>query len=341
MILGIFSIIIGFVLEGAMTVLFFRNNITNINSSFFILLFVHIAAVLIFSLGIYRLGRAKNVGNPRNLFIASCVASFTFFSLGFISILLLVIILSQQSWEKSDVFDEYERYITYQYQRKERLLDPDKLVQRVDEELQVSPLIDVMDEKDTGLRRGAINAMQRLPAKDAVRLLKLSLKDNSVEIRFHAAIGLSKIESRINNNIVLARKEVERDPALATTHLLLANSYSEYYESGILDEVTAGYYMDLALGEYYKALELGGDDVNVLNAIGDLEVRKHNYEKAFSSFNRACEIAPSDIFSNVGLIQTLYETKKVKEAIERARKIIKKMPKTKGPMREIIEYWAT
>ncbi len=341
MILSITYIIVGVVFEGAMTFLFFKNNITTLNFAFLLMLLLHIAAVGIFSLGIYLAGKKKHVGNPKNWLISSCVCTFTFFGVGFIAVLAVFILLAKQKWEKSDVFDEYERYITYEYTREEGYVEPDKLVEKVDEELQVSPLVDVMGEKDTGLRRGAINAMQRLPAKDAVRLLKLSLKDNSVEIRFHAAIGLSQIESRINNTIVLARKEVQRNPSASASHLLLANSYEEYYESGILDEVTAQYYMDLALGEYYKALELGAETANVLNAIGDLQTRKKDYDRALAAFGRACELEPSNVFSNVGLIQVLYETKKVKEAMDRARQILPQMPETKGPMREIIQYWAS
>jgi tetratricopeptide (TPR) repeat protein len=341
MIFSIAFIMVGIVFEGAMTFLFFKNNITTLNISFLLILLLHVAAVYIFSLGVYLAAKKKHIGNPKNWFISSFACAFTFFGVGFIAVLGFVVLLARQMWEKSDVFDEYERYITYEYAREESHIEPDKLVEKVDEELEISPLVDIMGEKDTGLRRGAINAMQRLPPKDAVRLLRLSLKDNSVEIRFHAAIGLSQIESSINNTIVLARKEVQRNPSSAASHLLLANSYEEYYESGILDEVTAQYYMDLALGEYYKALELGSETVNVLNAIGDLQVRKTNYDKALASFGRACEIEPSNVFSNVGLIQVLYETKKVKEAIERAKQIIGKMPETKGPMREIIQYWAS
>ena len=324
-----------------MTVLFFKKDVLTLNPLFFLLLLGHIASVLIFSLGIYLVSKAKRIGNPKNWFIASVSFSFTFSFLGFISIPALLIVLAQEKWEKSDIFDEYERYIHYEYKREERLMEGDKLVDRVDDELQVSPLIDVMSEKDTPLRRGAINVMQRLPPKDAVRLLKLSLEDNNVEIRFHAAIGLSKIESRINNNIIIARKEVERSKASALNHLLLANGYAEYYECGILDGVTAKYYMELALSEYYKVLELGNENVNVLNAIGDLESRRKNYDNSLTSFERACYLDPANIFSNVGVIQVLYETNRIKEAMDRAEKIIKEMPKTKGPMREIIQYWAS
>jgi len=263
-----------------------------------------------------------------------------FVLVGFLSFLVIYMFQVKNRWQKSNIYNEYEKYIFYDFEPEKKFLDPDNLAAATEAELEISPLVDVMGEEDAELRRGAVNIMEKLPKKDAVRLLQLSLQDSDVEIRFYAASELSKIETELNDNIITAKEEVERSPDSADAHLSLANSYSEYYESGILDEVTANYYRGLALGEYYTVLELGGENVKVMNYLANLEALNKEYDKALARFKRVCEIAPNDVYANVGIIHVYFETGKIAEAIKHARGIIKKMPVTKGPMRGIIQYWA-
>ena len=132
--------------------------------------------------------------------------------------LLIFMIVSRHPWEKSAVYDEYEKYITFDFKPGQKRMAPDKLFEEIETELEVAPLVDVMGQDDIHLRRGAINIMNKLPKKDAVRLLKLSLNDKNLEIRFCAAAELSDIESEINENINTAKKEVERSPASGAAH---------------------------------------------------------------------------------------------------------------------------
>lgn len=255
--------------------------------------------------------------------------------------LFIYIVMARHPWEKSAIYDEYERYITFDFKPEEKRMAPDRLFEEIESELEVSPLVDVMGQDDIPLRRGAIHVMNKLPKKDAVRLLKMSTSDKNLEIRFCAAAELSELEAEINENINMAKKEVERNPGSGAAHLSLANAYAEYYECGILDDITAAYYMDLAYRQYSKVLDLMGPEVKVLNYLGNLETQRKKYDDACKIFGRVLELDPENVFANVGIIQTYYETGQIERVIRYARGLAKRMPETKGPMREIIQFWAS
>lgn len=339
--LSIFTVFAGCVLETSAIYVFIRSDIQARELLFFPLAALHIAALAAFSFGMYTAGVDRGFSNPWNWAISCFTAGAVFPGAGLVGMAVIFMFLSGSAPEKGAAVDNYEQYITYDSKPDGKFIDAYRLLETVDEELDVRPLVDVLGENDVKLRRSAVSIMEALPKKDAARLLKMSLGDNNVEIRFYAALGLSRIESELNKSILMSREEVDEAPASPSAHLSLANSYAEYYESGMLDPVTADHYMDLAINEYYKILDLGGADINVLNSIGNLEIQKKNYESALSKFRKVCEADPYNIFANVGVIQVYYETGRIEQAISLSRNIIDRIPATRGPMRSIIEYWSS
>lgn len=334
-------LISGFCVEGFSYALFLAYKGQSFTFPLLGVLILHMIGVALFSWGMYFMSGVYRYSADKNWVIITAAMCFAFSYIGFIFCALLFIATAKQVWSSVDAYDDYEKYITYDYTCEKKYVDEEKMVEIVNDELLLQPLVDVMQEDDIKLRRGAVGAMKNLPKKDAVKLLKLSLSDNSVEIRFYAAVGLSEIESGINENIEMAKNEVDRSPESVDARIVLANSYAEYHECGILDDVTSRYYLDLAIKEYYTINEMRGGDVNILNSIGNLEAERQNFGSALSKFLEVSEIEPDNIFANVGIMQIFYETGKVSHTIKRAREVIGKMPKSEGPMREIIEYWAT
>lgn len=341
MILSSLYILIGVIFEALALVFFFRNNIQAANILFFSLLLLHAIGVVLFCFGLHKASSRFHFGNPKNWFIISCALCFVFFIVGFIFIAVMFVFLSRERAGMSKAYDDYERYITYDYEPEAKHIDTDKLTEVMDQELEIVPLVDVMRENDVKMRRGAVRSMERLPKKDAVRLLKQSLQDNNVEVRFYTALGLSKIESELNANIIMAKNELLRNPESSVSHLLLANAYAEYYECGILDKITADYYENLAINEYNKVLETDPGNIDVLNSLANLELLDKKFDSALAKFSRVTEIDRFNVYANVGIIQIFYETGRIGEAIECARKIEDKIPQTKGIMKEIIGYWAS
>ena len=281
---------------------------------------IHVIAVSFFTYSMKKLIKKAKFNSPGNWSTLIFYMCFIFSVGGFVSFSVIYLLFAKRRWQRGTAYEAYEKYIYSDFKSEKKFSDLDNLAEASQGELEISPLVDVLGEDDVQMRRGAINIMKHLPKEDAVRLLKHSLNDKNVEIRFFAAAELSRIETEMNDNIVMAEEEIRRHPDSADSHLSLANSYSEYFESGILDEVTANYYQELAIKEYYNVLELGGEDVGILNYIAKLEVLNGELDKAMEKFKKVCELDPENIFANVGIIQISYQTGDLK----RAKKLSKK-----------------
>lgn len=302
---------------------------------------MHAASCAALSVALYFFGRRAELLSPQNWLIMSFLMSLAFPAVGPFAALTVFLIFAASPSERSSAYDEYSRYITYDFKPEEKYMDSDKLVEGISQELEVTPLVEVLGEPDSSARRGVINVTERLPKKDAIRLLRMVLDDKSVEVRYLAASQLSQIETEFNENVFAARKEVERHPESADPHLALANGYAEYFESGLLDSYAGQYYLDLAIGEYKKVLSLGGENIQIMNYLANLELLAKRYDEAFSKFKRVTQLDPENVYANVGLINIFYEKGQMKEVVRYAKEAMKRMPETKGPMREIVHYWAS
>lgn len=330
----------GLLLEALAVWILLEARETSLGPILLLLAVLHIAACALVSYGIYFASQKSRFLSPKNWFLASLALSIFLPPAGPFLMVGIYVLASRSHWEKTDIYEEYEKYIAHDFKPEEKHMPSDKLLEEIGERLEVSPLVDVINQDDVKLRRGAVQVMNKLPKKDAVRLLKLAAQDANVEIRFAASSELSEMEAEMNDNIGMALRDVEAAPNSVDARLALANAYADYYDSGILDASTAEYYRSQAFEEYTRVLELGGDNIHVLNYLGNLEIQRKNYDDALKHFKRVVEIEPSDIFANVGVIQVYYERGDIKQVVERASNLVNRMTETLGPMREIITFWA-
>jgi len=306
-----------------------------------VLLAIHVAACSLFSFQIYAASTRLKYSSPKNWLLASLMSTLVFPVAGIVCMFVLFLYTWVLPGEKTGAYEEYEKYITYDFEPEEKYMPSDKLLQGIGEELEVTPLVEVLAEESANARRGVMNVIGKLPKKDAIRLLKIALNDKSVEVRYLAASELSKIEAEFNENVFMARKETLRNPDSADAHLALANAYAEYFESGFLDDFASRYYMDLAAEEYRVALRMGGENIQILNYLANLDLLSSRYEDAYAKFKRVTEADPGNVYAHVGLINTYYEKGEVGHAIRHAKETIGRMPPSQGIMREIVGYWAS
>lgn len=306
-----------------------------------LLLALHIAASALLAVALYALSRHLRMLSPKNWLILSFAGSLVFPLAGYFCMVGVFLVYVESPFERTDIYEEYSKYIGYDFEPEKKYMESDKLFEGIAQELDVVPIVEVMAEENMAGRRGIINAISKLPKKDAVKLLKMALADKSIEVRYSAASELSRLEAEFNENIFMARKEVARQPDSSDAHLGLANAYSEYYESALLDEYAGRYYIGLAVKEYEKALELGGENIHILNYLGNLELAAKDYKAALAKFRRVVEIDPANVYANVGLINVHFEAGRIGEVVQYAREVMPKMRDSKGLMREIISMWAS
>ncbi|MGH7197296.1 MAG: tetratricopeptide repeat protein [Candidatus Omnitrophota bacterium] len=336
------GLVAGSVLQVWVTALFLNAKPEAVTPGFlFFLGGLHAGSCLLLSAVLYLWAARLRLLSPRNWFLTGLVMSAAFPAVGFFAMLAVFLVFIASPSEKTSAYDEYSRYITHDFKPEEKYMASDKLVEGISRELEVTPLVEVLGEDDSSARRGAVNVIEKLPKKDAVRLLKTALGDKSVEVRYLAASELSRVEAEFNENVFMARKEVERDSQSYAAHLALANGYAEYYESGLLDDYAAKYYLALSIAEYKKTLSLGGENIQVLNYLGNLELGLKHYDEALSKFKRVLQLDPENVYAHVGLIHIFYDKGRIREVIQYAKEAMKKMPETRGPMREIVQFWAS
>jgi hypothetical protein len=71
----------------------------------------------------------------------------------------------------------------------------------LEQEIGVEPIIDILREDDSAMKRGAIQLLQKLRTAESVMLLRKSLSDPDSEIRFYAHTALTRMEEYFSETI--------------------------------------------------------------------------------------------------------------------------------------------
>ena len=73
----------------------------------------------------------------------------------------------------------------------------------------------------------------------------------------------------------------------------------------------------------------------------DIELLANRFDDALAKFKRVVEVDPQNVYARVGLIQVYFQQGRIRDVIRHAKDTIGKIGPTKGPMREIVEFWAS
>jgi tetratricopeptide (TPR) repeat protein len=299
---------------------------------------INIVASLIFAFGMYLFSR--KLPSPVNWSILSFLISIAFVSIGMVGMVAINIWIKRAKRLKLGVYEAYEQYITFEYAEAPKYWREDALIEKMYEEMEVRPLVDVLSEEDYLLRRGAVDIIDRLGKQDAVKILQSGLVDGNVEVRFHVASELSKIETEYSDNILSAQKEVDKNPDSEDSHRILANAYAEYCRSGILDEISRDYYLGLAVEEYKRSLEISPPQINTRITLSQLLLEKGNIQEAEKNLKQVVSEAPDNYQAHIELAKIYYRRRdfqKVSQELKKSKSIV---PEKTGLVGEIVSYWS-
>lgn len=127
----------------------------------------------------------------------------------------------------------------------------------VQENVNVEPLVEtIRSHASADLKRGAIETLTQICNPPSIGLLKECLSDPDTEVRFYASSGLSRIEERLNADIIKYKKVIEgKDEAGAMDYFNLAKAYYEFIYLAIQDEASLSYYLNQAILNFEKAYQ--------------------------------------------------------------------------------------
>lgn len=140
------------------------------------------------------------------------------------------------------------------------------------------------------MRLKALLAVGSSSGRNASRLLQFATSDNDDEIRLLAFNLTDQREKVINKGIsesLTSLQEAENSDKRLKHYRKLAFSYWELVFNDLAQQDLAEFYLSSALSYAVQALDIDGNDPNLLILLGRLHLRKGNIEEAEQAINSA------------------------------------------------------
>lgn len=119
--------------------------------------------------------------------------------------------------------------------------------EKVLEELDFVPLIDILEGDNPELKRGAIERLGQIRDPEAIRALIQHKSDALPEVRFYISSALTRIKNEFDEELEAAKEQMKKDVYKISARLLLARVYLQYANSDLLDEVASRTYKNEAI----------------------------------------------------------------------------------------------
>lgn len=227
---------------------------------------------------------------------------------GYLGFVVLFAMSEAGTPARGELLRDFQEYIAYD---PSILPDASRRMEGVDlfvlQEVDVSPLRDILAGGDIALKRGAVLSLARVPRREAVNLLKGALTDESREIRYYASTALSDMEREFNDRIFRLVREVERAPTAVDRHFELACTVLDYSDTGLLDEGMVRYFLEVGLRALDKAVLVAPQDARIVFTAGRIHHRLGDLPAARASLSRHRELAPDDVQAGILLAQVEFE----------------------------------
>jgi hypothetical protein len=111
---------------------------------------------------------------------------------------------------------------------------------------QAQPLVDLLREQNTELRRVVVKTLGEQGDEESVRMIRTLLADLSPDVRSDAAVTLTRLEDQYNDRMRDAIDEMQANPTDAEQAYALARLCYRYAKNGLLDAVSSEYYLERA-----------------------------------------------------------------------------------------------
>lgn len=207
------------------------------------------------------------------------------------------------------------------------------------EEREIQPLVDALKDMDVELRKGAVDALAAKGDHEAIRMLADSLENTVLEVRYFAVEALAKISKDFGEQIVAAQKKFQENPDSFQAITELANCYYEYATSNVEDETLSEFYLNQALAEYEKALNIKKDDTRVLTRYGEILVRLDKFQEALQTFENVAAHDKNNVDARVHLADIYFKMGKIKKVLKIVRQFKALSDNLPEEIRQAVSVW--
>ena len=199
---------------------------------------------------------------------------------------LLMFYFLQQHRPTGDLLADYEAHI--------RMNQASHTLPKTDDaEVQVEPLVDIIDSGSKELGRDAIAKLGRMETAQAVKVLRTTLNHRILELRLYAFYEIDRLEKKLAKDLSDALNYAAKCSQLPEAWQRLADSYYRHCRLGLLDSATSRHYLDLALDSCRKALELAPGQNSLLFFYATIWMEVGDFVQAQEFFCRGFALGPA------------------------------------------------
>jgi tetratricopeptide (TPR) repeat protein len=171
-----------------------------------------------------------------------------------------------------------------------------RLDQRVDplRDLQIQPLVDILRQPNSELKRAAIELLGRQGSHEAMRLVREALTDPDPDVRSDAAVTLSRFEDNVNRALSQAVAQGLDSPHSAERYADLCYRYAT---SALVDVATSRYYLTQARDTLRRITALRPERADVWLDLARVHYHLGEEAAAWQALDRARTLHPANVAS--------------------------------------------
>ncbi|MBF0499175.1 MAG: hypothetical protein HQM09_03540 [Candidatus Riflebacteria bacterium] len=200
--------------------------------------------------------------------------------------------------ETSEAFEEYREYIRYRVQHK-RLFHPIEKESALLEKMNIEPVIDLLTGRDKNQIWGSIEVLSKSGDERSVSLIKKTMDNQDMDVKFYSSWGLDKIETRYQKALQLAKDEaiLDFDRQKVVEYISLLHQYlnSQLVEGPMIkfqaEEALA--LLDETLAHHPEDYELLGQKALFMTLADQMKESLHLYRKLFTMQKLSSHLYPN------------------------------------------------
>jgi tetratricopeptide (TPR) repeat protein len=183
-----------------------------------------------------------------------------------------------------------------------------RLDQRVDplRDLQIQPLVDILRQPNSELKRAAIEMLGRRGSHEAMRLVREALTDPDPDVRSDAAVTLSRFEDNVNRALSQAVAQGLDSPHSAERYADLCYRYAT---GDLLDAATSRYYLTQARDTLRRLTALRPERAEVWLDLARVHHHLGEEAAAWQALDRARSLHPANVASYLLGMEMAFEAR--------------------------------
>jgi len=204
--------------------------------------------------------------------------------------------------------------------------------------LDIESFSDILLGSNSDMKRSVIEKLAQKDNREAVKLLKQTLKDTDPEIRFHASCGLKKIDENFQRRILTLKDEILLNPKSFNLYLSLGQEYFKFSRSGLADQTTTDFYLNQAWLALEAALGIDGNNLTALLEAGKIKIELGDYEEAVKYLDKALQADPSNWQIRIWRCEANFHRGNI-NMVKDDCKFIESIKQPWDSVRNITNYW--